>query len=77
MYPEALQEVKNNRLTIWNVLQGSNPNHYSFACLVKSIDGKECTGVKQTDLDEVIKKLMEIGITQGNLTEAFEAVKKK
>lgn len=77
MYPEALQEVKNNRLTIWNVLQGLNPNHYSFACLVKSIDGKECIGVKQTDLDEVIKKLIEIGITQGNLTEAFEAVKKK
>lgn len=78
MLKEAVQSMENLRLTYWNILQSNNPTHYSFAILVKSINGKETKDdFSKEYLDEIIKQMTSLGITQKTLTESIQTLKKK
>ena len=72
---DAGKELDNMRQNIYMVMQGMNPSHLSFACLVASIDGKECTDMSDEGLQRIVDMLGDVPMRE--VTAAAEAVKKK
>ncbi len=70
-------EVRNYMQGIYNISIGLNIKHYSFAILVKEIDGVKYEDFTSDGLNKVIERLEEIGLTQKLLVESLEEVKKK
>jgi len=66
----ALQQITNLRELIFNILNGLNFEHRAYCVLIHSIDGEVLTGYSETDVDEILKRLDKIGVTN-------ELVKKK
>lgn len=72
---EAAKEMENMRQNLYLIIQGLNPQHMAFACLVAKIDGEQ-----QDDLsDEALQKVLTLlgGTAQKDITAQTEAVKKK
>ena len=73
---EAMQEVVNLQSCLFLIMNGVSPELMSFACLVKSIDGKDITDHSESGLKKVIETLKEKKFSMKVLRRAFEAVKK-
>lgn len=72
---EAAKEMENMRQNLYLIIQGLNPQHMAFACLVAKIDGEQ-----QDDLnDEALQKVLTLlgGTAKKDITAQTEAVKKK
>ena len=72
---EAAKEMENLRQNIYMMMQGLNPQHMAFACLVHSIDGKVYDDLS----DDGIIKVLELlgGTPTKEVTTYIEEVKKK
>ena len=77
MLAEAIQEIENRRMSVWNAYKCHNPKTQEFALMVKSIDGKPCNDITDEGLSETIKKLNSIGVTYNDMIQNLSEVKKK
>ena len=76
MKDEAVKELENRRMMVFNAFKEYSPKHNSLAILVHSIDGQIYTDVSTDGLQEIIDKLDEIGFTQEQVKETVSQVKK-
>ena len=72
---KTVKELSNIRHLFWHGLNEVNPSHLGFCCLVQSINGKEITDYSDKSLEEIKKKLSDIGLTQ-KLLQEFDLKKK-
>lgn len=72
---KAVTELENLRQNIIFVQSGITPRHLAFACLVKSINGVECTELTDDALQAITDKFKDA--TNAEVTAHLEAVKKK
>lgn len=77
MVPEAMQELKNMRQTVFNAYNEFTPAGKSFAVMVKRIDSVNYEEYTPDDLDRIIVHLNRIGFDIDNVSTALQAVKKK
>lgn len=71
----AAKEMENLRQNVYMVLEGQNVRHMSFACLVQSINGKECDDLSPEGLKAVLEQLG--GTPLHDITTSSDEVKKK
>lgn len=76
METEALKELENLNLTIFNADQLYNPKARGFATLVKRIDKTYYKHFTNEHLDKCIEQLEQVGLTQEAMEEALLEVKK-
>lgn len=74
---KLIKELENLRILIYNIINEINPNHMAFACLVHSIDGKVCDDLSEEGINRTLKKLNEIGLTEGELKKKTKEVRTK
>ena len=77
MLSEAVKELDNRRLLVFNSFMEYSPIGQALAILVHSINGKEKKGITSEDLEEVISELEGIGFTKGQTDKVVHEVKKK
>ena len=71
----AGKELENLRQNVFMVLSEQNIKHLSFACLVKTIDGKENNDLSPDRLAKVLELLSDT--PRGDIQENLSSVKKK
>ena len=71
----AGKELENLRQNVFMVLSEQNIKHLSFACLVKTIDGKENNDLRPDGLAKVLELLSDT--PRGDIQENLSSVKKK
>ncbi len=76
MNEEAQREAANLYMYWQLVHQGINPKHLSFACMVHSVDGVVYNDLTESGLQKVVDKLAEIEVTEGEIREFLDDVKK-
>ena len=64
---KCLAELANLRIMIFNIMNEINVEHLSFACLVHSINDKECDDLSDNALEGTLKRLSDMGLTQEGL----------
>lgn len=69
------KELDNLRNCVFQIMQEQNIKDLSFACLVKSIDGKPCDDISEDGLKETLRILG--SASRKETTEALNSVKKK
>lgn len=74
---EAIQELENQRQTVFNAFNEFTPTGKSFAILVKRIDGVEYDTFAPDDLDRCLLHLEKIGLSTKEAIEKLVEVKKK
>lgn len=72
---EAAKEMENMRQSIYLIMQGLNPQHMAFACLVCTIDGKRYDDLSDEGLQKVLTLLG--GTSAKEVKDQTEEVKKK
>lgn len=72
---KAIKEFENLRQCVFMIQSELSPRHLAFACLVKSIDGRECGDLSDDGLRGVLDKFKDA--TEGELTDQLDSVKKK
>ena len=72
---EAAKEMENMRQNIYLIMQGLNPQHMAFACLVCTIDGKRYDDLSDDGLQKVLTLLG--GTSTKEVKDQTEEVKKK
>ena len=72
---DAGKELQNLRQNVYMVISETNPNHLSFACLVKEIDGKPMDDMSDEGLQRVVAMLGDVPVNE--LMTERESVKKK
>lgn len=77
MKDEAITELSNRDIAVFNAYNSFSPRSLAMALLVKSIDGVEKKSLLDEDLNEVVKELDSIGFSWEDLEETIEHVKKK
>lgn len=77
MKEEAIQELENRSLTVFNAFNTFTPSGKSFAVLVKRIDDVDYTTFSPDDLERCFKHLDRIGLTQKESIDKLKEVKKK
>lgn len=77
MKEEALQELENGRLTMFNAFNEFYPKGKAFAIMVKKIDDVVYNSFAPDELDRCLEHLEKIGLPNGVANEKLEEVKKK
>ncbi len=77
MKKEALEEIENTRITVYNGIQEISPRMKAFAIFIKSINGKTYEDFSPEKLDECLNHLSKIGINDKEAVERLQEVKKK
>lgn len=77
MIEEGIKELESRRQMVYNSFMEYSPKGRAFAILVHSIDGIVCNDYSKEGLDEVLKKLDSIGISQLEVVDTVGEVKKK
>ena len=72
---KAVAEMQNLRQNIFFVQNGIDPHLLSYACLVKSIDGRPCDDLTEEGLRQTLETLCDVPTNV--ITALFEVVKKK
>ena len=70
------KDLINLQQNIQFCITNSSPKMYSFCCLIKTINGKQITDYSQDNLDLILKKLSQKGMTFGKLKSILNEVKK-
>lgn len=71
----AQKELENMHQCVYMIENGLSPKHLAFACLVSTIDGKQCNDLSDDALQKVVETFSEA--PQGELTDHLDSVKKK
>lgn len=71
----AQKELENLRQSVYMIQSELSPRHLAFACLVFSIDGKQCTDITDDGLRKIVENFSNASIK--DLTDCIESVKKK
>ena len=75
---DALQELSNLQLCYRFIIQKTNPKMLTYACLVKSVNGKTYPNkLTDDDLAEIKADVMRTGITFAKIKQALRTIKKK
>ncbi len=61
---KTLKELANFRILVFNIMNDTNVQHLSFACLIHSVNGIEVTDLSQENLQKLLNKLSGLGLTQ-------------
>ncbi len=77
MIQEAIQELSNRRMTVFNAYNENSIKGRALAVMVKSIDGIEYNDLSDETIDKVLKHLEIIGISNKITFEALLKAKKK
>jgi len=77
MIPEAIQELNNRRMAVYNAFQEFTPMGKALAILVKRIDERIYNDYSPSALDQILQKLDEIGFSYEMTVENLNEVKKK
>ena len=72
---KAAKEMENMRQNIYLIMQGLNPQHMAFACLVYRIDGQRYDDLSDEGLNKVLTLLG--GASAKDITNETEELKKK
>lgn len=72
---DAAKEMENMRQNIYLIMQGLNPQHMAFACLVCTIDGQRYEDMSDEGLNKVLSLLG--GTSAKEVKDQTEEVKKK
>ena len=73
----AAKELQNCRQGVFNALEEYTPSGLALACMVKSVDGKQCDDLTNEGLSSVLDALNEQGYTRGELVSNIQRLKKK
>ena len=74
---DAIKEAENTRHCIASILGGINYTSMAFAAMVSSIDGIPYDDISEEGIEKTVAILGTTGISQGEIEEAAEALKKK
>ena len=74
---DAYREWENRRLGFWAMMQGINTATVALACLVRSVDGEAVEVRTDEQMRRVALVLEETDISQAEVEEILETVKKK
>jgi len=77
MVQEAIQELSNRRLTVFNAYNENPIQGKAFAVMVKRIDDKHYHGTSPDEVDEILAHLERIGLSHITSIETLTEVKKK
>lgn len=77
MIPEAIQELSNRRLTVYNAYNENTISGKAFAVMIKRIDDKYYNGTNPDEIDEILLHLERIGLSHVTSIETLMEVKKK
>lgn len=77
MVAEAMQSLNNRRQLVFNAFSEFKPTGKALAILVKRIDKRKYTDISSDGLDQVLKRLDEIGFTYEQTIDGLNDVKKK
>jgi hypothetical protein len=73
---EAGRESYNLHFNIHLAINKISIRHLSFACLIDSIDGDRILDYSEKNLLQVANKIGELGLTEGDVIDILEDVKK-
>lgn len=73
----ANKQLQNLRTSLYYVTEEFNPRFTSFACLVKSIGGRECNDLSDEGLGLVVSELSALQASRGLINDFVDRVKKK
>ena len=71
-----ITESRNMITGIYQIVNGMNLKHYTFAIMIKSINGDPVTDFTESGLKKTLEKITELGLTKGDLSKGLEEVKK-
>jgi hypothetical protein len=74
---KIIKELENLRILIFNIINEINPSHMAFACMVHSIDDKEVTDFSDEGIKRTLKRLSDVGLTEGELKKKMSEVREK
>lgn len=74
---KAMKELNNSMMTFAYIENEINASGLAMATIVKSIDGQECNDLTSSGLQETLKILSDLGITQKEIEQTTKTVKKK
>ena len=74
---DAIKEAENTRHALASVLSGINYGSMAFAVMVTHIDGVPYDDISEEGIERTVKVLEATGISQGEVEEATEVLKKK
>lgn len=77
MTAEAIQELNNRRQAVFNAFNEYTPTGKALAILVRKIDDRVYTDYSSSALDEILKRLDDIGFTYEMTINSVNEVKKK
>lgn len=73
----CIKELSNLRMNISYMQKERGILPYAMACMIKTIDGKESSGITQKELDAKVEILKSLQISQRSLKNRVFALKKK
>lgn len=73
---DIIEELKNMRFNFFSMLEKIDHKSFSFACLIKSINGNKITDYSSENLERIINQLSEDGLTYAIVEPILEDVKK-
>lgn len=74
---KVIKEVENLRILIYNIINEINPSQMAFACLVSEIDGEVIDDYSEEGIKRTLKKLDDIGLTNGEFKKKMSEVRGK
>lgn len=74
---KCIKELTNLRILIYNIMNETNVQQLSFACLIYSINGQELTDLSEENLRNILNDLGKCGLTQGILKKKLQRQEKK
>ena len=74
---KCVAELNNLRILMFNIQNEINVEHLSFACLVHSVNDKECDDLSEDALNALLKRLSDNGLTQELLKKKLTRSEKK
>lgn len=70
-------ELNNFRLSLYSSIEGISYTSMAFACMVRDIEGEPVSIITDTDINNLSKRIVETGITHGEITDYVDLLKKK
>jgi hypothetical protein len=77
MVPEATNEAKNLYFNLYQMLTGVSNKHMAFASVCAKINASILEDFSETGLQNIIKRLGDLGMTEAMVEECLEDIKKK
>lgn len=70
---KAMQQIANMRELMFNIINGLSFEHRAYCTLIYSIDGEVMVGHSESDIDAIILRLSQMGVTNGGIKKKMTA----